>query len=139
MAPQAPRAPNLNLKSQSQISDPISRAPNLNLKSQSQISDLRPQSPCRSNPPSPSRSFEALISIHTANLQISALKSLGWRPSKSSVSNLGSRANSTADSFWCGKSHSPSLWSLISKSPTGGRVTEVSNLKSLVSNLWVAL
>ena len=79
MAPQAPRAPNLNLKSQSQISDPISRAPNLNLKSQSQISDLRPQSSCRSNPPSPSRSFEALISIHTANLQISALKSLGWK------------------------------------------------------------
>ena len=61
MAPQAPRAPNLNLKSQSQISD------------------LRPQSSCRSNPPSPSRSFEALISIHTANLQTSALKSLGWK------------------------------------------------------------
>ena len=61
MAPQAPRAPNLNLKSQSQISD------------------LRPQSPCRSNPPNPSRSFEALISIHIANLQISALKSLGWK------------------------------------------------------------
>ena len=117
MAPQAPRAPNLNLKSQSQISDPISRAPNLNLKSQSQISDLRPQSPCRSNPPSPSRSFEALISIHTANLQISALKSLGWKAVQ--IFSLKSWISSELDRRFL-------------------LVWEISFSKSLVSNLKVS-
>ena len=120
MAPQAPRAPNLNLKSQSQISDlrPQSPGPqisisNLNLKSQTSDLNL----PAGQTHPNPSRSFEALVSIHTANLQISALKSLGWKAVQ--IFSLKSWISSKLDRRFL-------------------LVWEISFSKSLVSNLKVS-
>ena len=120
MAPQAPRAPNLNLKSQISNLRPQSPGPqisisNLNLKSQTSDLNL----PGGQTHPTllDTRSFEALVSIHTANLQISALKSLGWKAVQ--IFSLKSWISSKLDRRFL-------------------LVWEISFSKSLVSNLKVS-